>query len=51
MYKDLKSISKVSTKKKYLREVETTVKKHALSKTLSIKKNHFSVMLGCCDHE
>lgn len=25
-------------KKKYLREIETTIKKHALSKTLHIKK-------------
>ena len=38
MYKGLKSISKVSTKKKDLREVETTVKKHALSKNIKYKE-------------
>lgn len=29
---------KKKKKKKYLREIETTIKKHALSKTLHIKK-------------
>lgn len=41
MHKGLKSTSKISKKKKkkkYLREIETTIKKHALSKTLHIKK-------------
>lgn len=30
--------AKKKKKKKYLREIETTIKKHALSKTLHIKK-------------
>lgn len=33
-----KSAKKKKEKKKYLREIETTIKKHALSKTLHIKK-------------